>query len=77
MMNVLALVGGASVGLHALCGLSKKTKPNLMIAGFVVTHFAIVITNFSIGTFDLKKDPLQETIIDRVIDLKGRFKKSD
>lgn len=78
IVNVLALViGGVSVGVHALFHLSNKTKPNLMIAGFVVTHFAIVIANFSMGGFDFKTDPLPETIIDRVIDFKDRFKKNE
>ena len=78
IVNVLALVvGGVSVGIHALFHVSNKTKPNLVIAGFVVTHFAIVIANFSMGGFDFKTDPRPDTIIDRVIDLKGRFKKND
>ncbi|MEP3653597.1 MAG: hypothetical protein ABJO36_01770 [Litorimonas sp.] len=76
-MNILALLGGTSIGLFALFELSKDTKSNLVIAGFVVTHFTIVITNFWIGDYEFKRDPRPDTVIDKIIDLRENLKKKE
>jgi len=75
--NVLALLGGISVGINALFGLSTEKNSNLMIAGFVVTHFSIVLSNFWIGAFEFKKDPAPDLVIERIIQFGDDIRKKD
>lgn len=73
LMNVLSLIGGASVGVHALFHLSKSPKQNFGILGFVVVHFTLVALLWAAAPFEFKKDPLPDRLFDRVIEFKEKM----
>lgn len=73
VMNLLSILGGFSVGIYALFELSKNSKQNFGILGFVVTHFTIVVLLWVAAPNEFRKDPLLDRMLDRVLEFKDKM----
>ena len=73
LMNLLSIAGGASVGLHALLGLSKSKNQNFGVLGFILVHFTIVILLWVAAPLESRQDPLPDRMLDRLFDIKEQI----